>query len=166
MGVLLNQTSASSLYTARTGLEQRQGRMSGTRWSITYSAHLSGAEREARIRRMLAELAAPLWVPFWPRGGKLTTDLSADAFTMSRPATASFFRPGDWVYLLQAGTGYFREIVAADGNEIELVPDEDAAAFTAGTWAFPCRKCVRDGNGAFQETSNETVVENLTYNQL
>ncbi len=168
LGVDLTQILKSDVQTSRSGLEQRQGRMSLSRWRMSYQAHLSSGERAARLTRMLAEIRAPLQVPFWARGAVLTSDMALETLGIDRHGDADFYRPGDYVMITDGVDLQFRIIAAIYfGNSITLEPMDGSIDFTQGSRIYPCRLCVRDGGtGEFREMSEATHLEKLNYSTL
>ncbi len=165
--VTFPQVMASDVQTARSGLEQRQGLTSRSRFKLTYQAILSADQRRARMKRMLVEIAYPLQVPMWPKAALLLTASTGDTLTMNRNASADFYRPGDLVYLRAGPDAQFREIATAAGPVLTLVPLDGAIVFPIGSRIYPARLCVRDGGlGDFREMSEATHVEKLSFTFL
>lgn len=167
MGVQLDQTLAADIQTSRSGLEQRQARTSRSRLRLTYSAHLTAAQRADRIERMLAEVRAPLQVPIWPKGGLVSAMADVATLTLGRTAGIDYYQPGHWILLTTATALQFRQIASRAGAVLTLEAMVGATLFPAGSRVYPCRLCLRSGgSGEFQQTGEETHVERLIYQTL
>lgn len=167
-GVELTQNLVATIFTSRAGLEQRQQRRDRSHWSMRYTTYDDQTTALERWQRTQAELAAPLVVPFWTEGATLLA-LASDTATISRTATEDWFLEGEYIFITDDSQGQFR-IISGYGvslQALELVPDEDAIAFTAGAKVYPCRICERGGGKAdarlIHEASRE---EDVVYHTL
>lgn len=169
-GVQLEQTMDSDVQTARAGLEQRQQRSSRGRFKISYVAFLSKVERSARAIRAQAEIKSSVWVPFWTEAGVTATAIASNTFSMDRVSSPDFFTPGDWILFDSPTQGQqFRQIdgIGTTDQELILVALVSGIAFNVLTPIYPCRRCARmGGNAEFDEASEDTHVERLSYQTL
>lgn len=161
-GVELTQGHATRLFTTRAGMEQRQQSRLRSQWRMLYTIHLDGDSLATRDARNRAEIAAAVVVPFWPERA-IVAAMVSNSVTISRTATEDWFAVGDYVYLYDPDldVGQFR-VVAGYGvslQQLTLEPHGTELIFAAGTQAFPCRLCVRDGGRAEHEDQNSFAVQ-------
>lgn len=169
-GVELEQSMLGSIDTARSGLEQRQQRRFRCAWKMTYRAALDGATTRQREARSLAEIKAPLWVPFWTEKA-----ITANALNLGNPTTLNldrivthdFFAVADYVLLRHPTLGdQFRRIEDWGINSQQIILEAlgGFTHFPIGTACYPCRKCVRNqGQAEMQIHHADSTTETLVY---
>lgn len=154
--VKLTQAMLTDVFTSRSGLEQRQNRQSRGRWTMRYSSFCRLADAPARRARILAEVSAPLIVPFWTERAATTSAIVANVVSIDRTPDADWFAAGDYVFFSDALLGdQFREIASVAGSALTLEPDGGAIAFLTGTRIYPCRACIRAPGSASVEVAGE-----------
>lgn len=168
MGLELMQTMTADVQTARSGLEQRQARTTLAKYRMSYQAHLDASQRAARLERMLLEVQAPLWVPWWPKGAQLVEDQQGSSLQLDREADPDFHEIGGLVFLWGAETGFgIRTMKSYEGTVARINRVIPGPQWKAGDYLFPYRLCIRDaGSGEFKEDSEATHIEKLTYRTL
>lgn len=169
MKVRLRQALKCDVWTARSGLEQRQGRQSKSRWALQYSATLDRTAALAREVRTAAEITAPLVVPFWTERTATTTPLASNAVTIARAPDEDFFTVGEWVYFLPvSGTASFRQIASIAGSVLTFVPDGAAPTYgSSGVPCWPCKLCTRDaGSVNVRRAIDNSETETLNFTTL
>ena len=155
-GVTLRMSMKTDVFDARSGLQQRQGRQTGAKWEMKYTAILDRVAALARHTRALAEVRAPLIVPMWTERSATTSAITANVVTIDRAADADFFRAGDYVYFSSGLGDQFRQIASVDGDELTLEPDGGAIAYLTGDTA----------GATFEAPSEDSQSEPLTYATL
>lgn len=166
-GIKLRMNMDTSVFTARSGNTQRQGRRTGSKMELEYTAVLDRTAALARQARALAEVRAPLIVPFWCEPALATSDLVANVVVIDAVPDVDFFRAGDYVLISSTLGEQFRQIASVAGQTLTLEAIGGQVAFLTGSTVWPCRACVRDGNGAsFTAPSEDSQTEPLTYSTL
>lgn len=166
-GVRLKMTMDTSEFTARSGNSQRQGRRTGAVLEIEYTCVLDRTAALARQQRALAEIRAPLVVPFWCERTVTTSAIVANVVTVDRAPDDDFFRAGDYVLLSSTLGDQFRQIASVAGSTLTLEAMVGSIAFLTGATVWPCRACVRNPEGAsFEATSEDSQTEPLTFTTL
>jgi hypothetical protein len=170
-GVELEQGMAGSIDTSRSGLEQRQQRRFKCGWKLSYKAALDAANARQREERSLAEIKAPLWVPFWTEKAILAnpiTLVNPTTVNLDRIVTHDFFAVDDYVLLRHATLGdQFRKITAWGINTQQIIFESLGGAevlFPIGTACYPCRLCIRSqGMAEMQRRHADSTTESLVY---
>lgn len=135
-GVSLSLSHSTLVFQSRAGLEQRTRQRATPIYRLAYTERgLNPAQYAQRQARAAAEVALPLWLPFWTERARLTHDMTDTSAQIDADPSADFFAPGQLVYI----GGQFRTITAATGRTLTLAVDGTATAWPAGTKAYPVR---------------------------
>lgn len=127
---------STSVFESRQGMEQRLRMRARARWKIQYTE--SGLDVEGqRLRqaRAMAEVAYPVYVPWWTLAGNAATIVGA-VVTLDYDPVPGFWEVGHKVYT----GGLFYDVESVTGREITL---SDAPAVLAGAYVYPVRLCRR-----------------------
>lgn len=172
-GVDLEQAMGGTVDASRSGLEQRQQTRFRGAWRMSYRAVLEAVSAKERETRALAEVKAPLWVPFWTEKAVTANPLNGGnptTLNLSRVVTYDFFYIADYVLLRHPDLGdEFRRIEDWGVNTQQIILEAlgGFTQFPTGTLCYPCRLCLRgQGSAEFSTPHGGSITEALTYATL
>lgn len=143
-GITTTFIHGTLIFASRSGKEQRTRQRSTPKARINWTVSgLTVAEALSAMTAAEVEARRLCVVPFWTEAAKTIDSTADDVVTISVDTRPDFFAPGHFVYLDDGAQRYFREILSVNERILTLVADGAAPIFSAGAWAYPCRKCRR-----------------------
>ena len=164
--VIVTFTHSTQVFGSRAGKEQRKRIRRSPKSSITYTVSgLTLAQAQTAMDAASAQYARLCIVPFWTEGTVTITSIFANAVTVGVDPRRDFFAPGQYVYLDDGTTQYFRLISSVSGRILTLTADGSSPAFGANARIFPCRLCRRLPNDedALEQTNTTSHELKLSY---
>lgn len=167
-GVSIAQIHQTTIQRSRAGLEQRNRRRNGAKYSIEFTrTGLTEAEAKDRLKAIRAEFRGPLTVPVWTDGCQLQADMGTPgaAVLASNPVDGEWLAPLD-VLLWHPDHGIeWRECSEVDGRNLTL--DGLGTLYPAGSWLFPGRLMIRElGEGMLAPVDVKSGIEFHRYRTI